>query len=362
MRMIIGGGGTGGHLVPGIALSQEFKSQGHDIRYILRTQDLSYDITTFLQEEEKITVSLSGISRKISLGSLKNIWSLFIQWIKVFRQIYKFNPDVMIVTGGYVSNIVGLSAVLMRKPLYILEQNSAAGVTNRFWSKFAVKVFSTFPLPQYIKKKKIYYTGNPLLFKEQLSVEDAKDIFELPNNDKKIIGISGGSQGAKFINEIVLKILPQLIAQNYQVIWSLGTKEYDRMMLEQKLAFLSEEPFKDNVRVYRFIARMDAFWSGSSIVLARSGAGTVSEALFFKTPTLFVPIHNSPDNHQYLNAKFLADLNCSCILEEPILTDEKLLATMLIMLDHAEELKQYFPKHEQEPAKMIADYIIKSIF
>ncbi|MGL4388734.1 MAG: UDP-N-acetylglucosamine--N-acetylmuramyl-(pentapeptide) pyrophosphoryl-undecaprenol N-acetylglucosamine transferase [Brevinema sp.] len=361
MRIIIGGGGTGGHLVPGIALSEEFKSQGHELRYVLRTQDLSYDITNFLKEKERITVSLSGMSRKISLRSLANIFSLFVEWLKVFRQILSFKPDVMIVTGGYVSNIVALSAILMRKPFYILEQNSVAGVTNRFWSRFALKVFTTFPFPKYIPENKVYYTENPLLYKEKISLEQAKDIFKLPQNDKKIIGISSGSQGARSINDMILHILPDLI-ENYQIVWSLGTKEYDRMMTEGQLSFLSEAPYSENLRVYRFISRMDAFWSGASMVIGRGGAGTVSEALFFKTPTLFIPIYHSPDNHQYLNAKFLADLNCCCSLEEPILTDEKLLATILIMIENLEQFEQHFPKHQQEPAKLITDYILKSIF
>ncbi|MGL4394755.1 MAG: UDP-N-acetylglucosamine--N-acetylmuramyl-(pentapeptide) pyrophosphoryl-undecaprenol N-acetylglucosamine transferase [Brevinema sp.] len=361
MRIIIGGGGTGGHLVPGIALSQEFKAQGHELRYVLREQDLSYDITNFLTEEEKITVSLSGMSRKISFRSIGNIFSLFIEWIKVFKQIKAFKPEVMIVTGGYVSNIVALSAILMRKPFYILEQNSAAGVTNRFWSKFALKVFTTFPFPKFIPEKKIYYTGNPLLYKEILTVDQAKEIFELPKNDKKIIGISGGSQGAKFINDMVLEILPELVENGYQIVWSLGTREYNRLMAKDKLNFLKEDPYAENVRVYRFISRMDAFWSGAELVVARAGAGTVSEALFFKTPTLFIPIHNSPDNHQYLNAKFLADKHCACILEEPILSDEKLLSTILIMLENQEQISCHCPTSEEEPAKVIVDYIVKTI-
>lgn len=361
MRVVIGGGGTGGHLIPGIALSQELKSQGHEIQYILRKQDLSYDVTNLLTQEEKIMVSLTGISRKISLRSIINIGTLIREWLRVFKKIYIFNPDVVVITGGYVSNIAAFSAVLLRKPLYILEQNSVAGVTNRFWGRFASKVFTTFPFPLNLPEKKIYYTGNPLLYKEKITLSKAKEIFELPNNDKKIIGISGGSQGAKFINDTILKILPQLVEKGYQIVWSLGTREFDRLNSENKLTFLSEDIYKENVRVFRFILRMDAFWSGSSMVIARSGAGTVSEALFFQTPTLFIPIHNSPDNHQFLNAKFLADQRCCCILEEPILTCDQILSTILLMSENANDLKTCFPAYEYEPAKLISEYIIKAI-
>lgn len=354
MKIIIGGGGTAGHLVPGIALYQELKkNKNNQLLYVSSNRDNAYDISRLLDPEERITVSLISISRKLSFSTGKQLFSIFKAWLKSYQTIKKFNPDIMVITGGYLSNIVALSAFLMKKPLYILEQNSVAGITNRVWAKVAKKVFTTFPNPKFIPSKKIIHTGNPLLYTEQLSKEKAKKIFDLSGQDKKIIGISGGSQGAKAINDLVFEMIPSLVKNGYQIIWSLGTREYER--LNNQLSYLDE--YKQDVKVYRFIERMNAFWSASDIVLARAGAGTVSEALLFKTPTLFIPIYQSPDNHQYLNAKFLVDYQVAKIIEEPNLNTELLWDTLTEMLSNNQTYRLNFPSQENNPATIIIKYL-----
>lgn len=357
MRIIIGGGGTGGHLIPGIALSKELKNQKHTIKYVLREQDIAYNAVQNLDLDELITISLTGISRKLSFQSVHQIWQIFREWHKAFKQIKKFQPDILIITGGYVSNIVALSAFIMRKPLYILEQNSVAGITNRFWAKIAKKIFTTFPITQKLPQNKLIYTGNPLLYHSQLSIVQAKSLLEIPATTQKVIGISGGSQGARFINKIILKILPILIQKNYQIIWSLGIREYEYFMQENLLKDFSQHDCENHLKIYRFIDRMDAFWSASDIVIARSGAGTVSEALFFTTPTIFIPIPHSPDNHQFLNAQFLVDKNRAYILEEPSLTTELLLNQIQIAMDNSQKIKDNFSKIEFSPVQKIINNI-----
>ncbi|MGL5954980.1 MAG: glycosyltransferase, partial [Brevinema sp.] len=138
----------------------------------------------------------------------------------------------------------------------------------------------------------------------------------------------------------------------YQIVWSLGTKEFDRLNGQEILTHLSM--YGDDLKMFRFINRMDAFWSASDLVLARAGAGTVSEALYFRVPVLFIPIYRSPDNHQYLNAKFLVDQHCATILEEPQLTD--LLTTIQLMMNNKSEY-QNFPVETHHAVQKIADYL-----
>ncbi len=356
MKVLIGGGGTGGHLVPGVALYKEFKKHDVELLYVLSDRDKAYDISNLLEMDERIFVSLTGISRKLSFSTIKQLFSIFTAWRQVFKKIKQFNPDFMVITGGYLSNIVALSAFLMKKPLYILEQNSAAGITNRVWAIFAKNIFTTFPSPRFIPLNKVIQTGNPLLYTELLNVKEACTLLELPSLTKPVIGISGGSQGSQKINDLVLKIIPSLIEKGYQIVWSLGTNEYERFNKQNLLSQL--EQYQDSVKVYRFITRMDAFWSASSIVLARSGAGTVSESLLFKTPSLFIPIFQSPDNHQYLNAKFLKDQSCAEILEEPTLTEQKLLETIIMMMDNQEQYRSNFPVKEENPAQIILSFLL----
>ncbi len=351
MKIMIGGGGTGGHLVPGIAIYQEFKKHGHEMLYIMSERDKAYDVSNLLQQDERLTVSITGISRKLSITTFKQLFTIFNVWKSSYKKIKQFNPDIVVITGGYLSNIAAMSALMMRKPIYILEQNSAAGITNRVWSVFAKKIFTMMPSPKFVPSHKVIHTGNPLCFTEQLSKSEAKHILELSDNDKPVIGISGGSQGAKKINDLMLSIIPQIIDLGYQVVWSLGTREFERLTEENKLEMLSQ--YGDDLKAFRFINRMDAFWSASSLVVARSGAGTVSESLLFKVPAIFIPIYQSPDNHQYLNAKYLADQHCAVILEEPTLTAEEIIKTIPLMQDY-----HNFPLEKQQPAQEIVNYIL----
>ncbi|MGL5956028.1 MAG: UDP-N-acetylglucosamine--N-acetylmuramyl-(pentapeptide) pyrophosphoryl-undecaprenol N-acetylglucosamine transferase, partial [Brevinema sp.] len=257
MRIIIGGGGTGGHLIPGVALYQELSKNGHEVFYIMSERDKAYDISELL--EHRLCVSLSGISRKISWTTVKQVYSIFQAWRLSYQTIKQFNPDIVVITGGYLSNIAALSALLMRKPLYILEQNSVAGITNRFWALFAEKIFTAIPSPKFIPSHKQIYTGNPLCFTQHLSVQEAKSILGLSLNQKPVLGISGGSQGAQKINDAVLSLIPQLMELGYQIVWSLGTKEFDRLNGQEILTHLSM--YGDDLKMFRFINRMDAFWS-----------------------------------------------------------------------------------------------------
>lgn len=363
MRFIIGGGGTGGHLAPGIAVYEALKSLGDQTIYILRKQDLIYDMVQKIDTNDRIMVDISGISRRLSWNTPQQIGKIFSAWLQTFSQIKNFKPDAVIITGGYVSNIPAFAAVLLRIPLFILEQNSVAGITNRFWAKFAMKVFTAFPNVQKVPQSKIIFSGNPMLYSEKIDKLPARNFFDLANANK-ILGISGGSQGAKVINNTLFDIVPQIIKNNISIIWSLGAKEFDRFLEEGKIDFLQQH-FSEYAKIYRFINRMDMFWSACDAIVARSGAGTVSESLFFRVPALFVPIHQSPDNHQALNAYFLRDAGAALCLNESTMTAEELLNQILILFSDTNKFKELFPtipenstytiirtiKHLLEPAK-----------
>lgn len=341
MRFIIGGGGTGGHLAPGIAVYETLKSLGDQTIYVLRKQDLIYDMVQKINTNDRIMVDISGISRRLSWNTPQQIGKIFSAWLQTFSQIKNFKPDAVIITGGYVSNIPAFAAVLLRIPLFILEQNSVAGITNRFWAKFAMKVFTAFPHVQKIPQSKIIFSGNPILYSEKIDRLTACSFFDLANANK-ILGISGGSQGAKVINNALFEIIPQIIKNNISIIWSLGAKEFDRFLEEGKIAFLQQH-FSEYVKIYRFITRMDMFWSACDAIVARSGAGTVSESLFFQVPALFIPIHRSPDNHQALNAYFLKDAGAALCLNESTMTTEELLNEILILFSDMKNFKASFP-------------------
>ncbi|MGL4367774.1 MAG: UDP-N-acetylglucosamine--N-acetylmuramyl-(pentapeptide) pyrophosphoryl-undecaprenol N-acetylglucosamine transferase [Brevinemataceae bacterium] len=359
MRIVIGGGGTAGHLIPGISLFKELKKHNCEIRFVMREKDLEYGVVSQLPSDDIVAVSLSNVSRKLSFRTFKQVFSILSVCFQTFKTLSRFNPDIIVITGGYVSNTAAFAAFLMRKPLFILEQNSAAGITNRIWARIAKKVFTAFPSTKNIPQEKICYTGNPLLFNKILDRDEAVKILGLTGNTDKIIGITGGSQGAKLINDTMFDILPELVAQGFCIVWSLGTREFSRFEKTGKIDTINNSKLKNHVQLFKFIDRMDAFWSCADIVIARSGAGTVTESLFFKTPALFIPIYQSPDNHQYLNALFLAQHQCAQIIEEPLFNKKTLLDSISQMMNSCQELKSNFPAQiNNTPEQLIAEYLI----
>lgn len=359
-KCVIGGGKTGGHLIPGIAIYQEFKSRGWDVKYVLSHYDLRFSIINKIDEKDRIIINFPSISRKISFKSVIDIVELVGIFLRIIIKIAVFNPDVIVITGGYVSNPVALSSIFLFKPLYILEQNSIAGITNRFFSIFARKVFSSFPETLKISKKKLFYTGNPMLFVKKHDKMKARDFFNLHTNI--IVGVTSGSQGAKSVNNGIIGLLPLIKEMNLGLIWSIGAVEYERFKKEGLLEIISEI---QNIRAFPFIERMDYFYSSIDVLISRAGATTVSEIFYFKVPSILIPIKNSPDNHQFLNASFLEKNGVGVVVEECDSLGEELKKNLEKMISNLPYYRQNFISldvgEKISPQKTIADYIITSL-
>ncbi|MCX7820450.1 MAG: UDP-N-acetylglucosamine--N-acetylmuramyl-(pentapeptide) pyrophosphoryl-undecaprenol N-acetylglucosamine transferase [Brevinematales bacterium] len=354
IKCIVAGGKTGGHLIPGIAVYRALKEKNIDVRYVLNSSDIKFPVVKNIDENDRIFLEISSISRKLSLKTIFDLFKILKAFFKIFGRILNFNPDAIIITGGYISNPVALSSIILFKPLYILEQNSVAGITNRFYSLFAKKVFTSFEKTLKIPEKKVIYTGNPILYNEKIEKGKAKKFFDLDNYDK-VIGIMSGSQGAKIVNNTVLEVLDFLKNKNIGVIWSLGAVEYERL----KDFDFSKFP---NVRIHSFIERMDYFYSAIDLVISRAGATSISEIMFFEVLSIFIPIKNSPDNHQELNAKTLVDKKVAKMIFEDSLTPDILINNLTDLLDNIINYKSNFNNFEKKnklPQHMIVEEIIR---
>ncbi len=351
MKVLLSGGGTGGHLNPGIALYLEWKRQGADCRYVLRDIDSRYSMCQQIDPEDKIEIHIQGISRKISLRTPIHLLKLAAAFLQVFKKIRRFRPDLILITGGYVSNPVAMSARILGIPLFIAEQNSVAGTTNRYYSKFARKVYTSFPQAAKLRCRHTLFTGNPTIFKKDSSLSEAKQFFDI-SSFKKVIGISGGSQGAGVINDSILEILPLLKKDKIAVLWSLGAVEFDRLKDNGTVDKLQQDyPF---VKAFRFIDKMNHFFTASDLVITRSGATTISELILFEKPSLLIPIYRSPDDHQLLNARYLEERHCALILEEPSLNSEAIWESIqIIFKEKAEMLANIKKLIMPEPAAVI---------
>ncbi|URA11258.1 UDP-N-acetylglucosamine--N-acetylmuramyl-(pentapeptide) pyrophosphoryl-undecaprenol N-acetylglucosamine transferase [Thermospira aquatica] len=356
MKLLISGGKTGGHLIPGIAVYEEAKRRGHTVTYFLGPNDERFSITSRIAPSDRYIVPIGSLSRKLSWKTPLWIAKILRAFFVTVGEVAKQKPNAIIITGGYISNPIALSALILRIPLYILEQNTVAGITNRMFAPFAKRVYTSFPHTEKIPTKKALFTGNPTIFSRPLPKKEAREFFHLPQTGL-CLGIVGGSQGAHRLNIAIERVLDFLHAKNTAVIWSVGGAHYQRMQAAGTIERIEKNyPL---VRVFSFIERMDAFWGACDGVIARSGATTITEVIAASCPALFIPIYKSPDDHQKKNALYLVEQGCAMLLEEVEL--EKLQTTLDTFLSSLPERHQAFETikeiHQQFPEKRILDDI-----
>lgn len=360
MRIIISGGKTGGHLIPGIALYSEAKARKHQVWYFLGPHDDRFAITSRIAKEDKEIVPLSSLSRQLSWKTPLWMVKIFGAFFVTIKKILQIKPDAVIITGGYISNPVALSALVLGIPLYILEQNTIAGMTNRWFAPFARKVFTSFPETEKIPPKKVFFTGNPSIFANPLPRKEARDFFHIPH-DSLCLGVIGGSQGALKLNEAIQNLLPFFREREIFLLWSVGESTYTYMQKNGLVDFLQAN--NPHLKIFPFIERMDAFWGACDGVIARSGATTVAEVIMACCPALFVPIYRSPDDHQKKNALSLVKEGGADLVEEPMLHTlpsrlENFLNSLPKKRKALEKLRSSYPS---TPEKRILSLIEKEI-
>lgn len=363
MKILISGGKTGGHLVPGIALYSAFKSTGADCYYILSQSDKKFPVTSRLDPDKSFYIDLQGLSRKLSIKTPLYILKLIRAFFKVVGVVKKINPDAVVITGGYISNPVALSAVILGKPLFVCEQNSVAGVTNRFYSRFSKKVFTTFPETRKVPQKKTVLTGNPSLFVDKSDRKTAAAHFQL-DPGKPIIAVTGGSQGARRVNQAVTAALDALLSGGRSVIWGMGASDYDKLKTSGGLSGLTAG--RPGLRIYPFIERMDLLFSCSDCVIARSGASTLMEIIRYHVPSVLVPIFQSPDDHQRLNALLVTGNGGGILLEEPSLNAEALVHGVEKILENNDQYRSALSAlgsayYSQSPENLITTAVLDHI-
>ncbi len=360
MKLIISGGKTGGHLIPGIAVYEQARKRGHIVTYFLGPNDDRFSITSRIPSSERRIVPIDSLSRKLSWKTPLWIAKILGAFFGTVKEIARQKPDAVIITGGYISNPVALSALVLGIPLYILEQNTVAGITNRLFAPFARRVYTSFPQTEKIPPKKALFTGNPTIFSRPLERREAREFFGLAEHTP-CLGIVGGSQGAHKLNTALETVLDFFQTKGIAVIWSVGASNYDRMQISGSLQRIQQQyPL---VRIFPFIERMDAFWGACDGVIARSGATTITEVIAAECPALFIPIHRSPDDHQKKNALYLARQGCAMLLEEPEL--ENLRTTLEKFVTSLPNMRQAFEKlrviHPISPEEHILNDIEKDL-
>ncbi len=307
-RFIVCGGGTGGHLFPATAIISELSKKGAEIIYM----GSKYGIESIkIKNQKAVFLDIKGFHRTISisniLDNLKFPFRIIKSIIRSLNIIYKYNPQLVIGTGGYSSGIPLISAIILGKKILIQEQNSYPGFTTRTLSKFAHRICIGYNSSKKYFKNNTVFSGNPI--RKDLFIIDnmqAKKDLNLDNN-KFTIFICGGSQGSKPINEHVIKNLDFYNNLNANIIWQCGVNN---------LKTISLLNLNQNIKLYDFINYMDKVYSASDLVISRSGALTLSEINYFGKASILIPYPFSAGNHQYENAIYSEKSNAAIIIEQ----------------------------------------------
>ncbi|MCZ0717711.1 undecaprenyldiphospho-muramoylpentapeptide beta-N-acetylglucosaminyltransferase [Aerococcus kribbianus] len=324
MRVLLSGGGTGGHIYPALALQKELKNKYPDAEflYVGTKKGLEAELIpkTGIPFE---TVDIQGLRRSISLDNVKTVW-LMLSAVRRAKQLIKdFKPDVVVGTGGYVCAPVLYAASRLNVPTIIHEQNSVAGISNKFLSRYVDKIAIAF---ERVRKdfakypEKIVVTGNPRA-QEVANISEKADLtaYGLKNGRPTVL-IFGGSRGALKINEALAAIIPQLEQRDYQVLVASGAVYYEEFA--QKFADFNQW---DNIKVQAYIDNMPELFNTIDLVVCRSGATTLTELTALGTPSILIPSPNVTENHQEYNARSLVEVDGAEMLLEAELTPDRLL-------------------------------------
>lgn len=324
MRVVVSGGGTGGHIYPALSLIKEIKKQepNAEILYIGTKNGLESELVP----RENIpfeTIEISGFKRKLSFENVKTLVRFFKGVTRAKQIIKKFKPDVVVGTGGYVCGPVVYSAAKLGIPTVIHEQNSIPGLTNKFLSRYVEKVVTSFDeAGQYFPKEKTVLLGNPRA-QEVVDLDEAKNSGEIELvSGKKTVLIVGGSRGARPINDAFLEALPEVAKLDYQFIYVTGQVHFEKVMKE-----VENIGNPANVIVKSFIHHMPQVLASVDLIVCRAGATTLAEITALGLPSILIPSPYVTNNHQEKNARALSDkgaaiLRLECDLNAKTLVED----------------------------------------
>ncbi|MDD3631725.1 MAG: undecaprenyldiphospho-muramoylpentapeptide beta-N-acetylglucosaminyltransferase [Atribacterota bacterium] len=363
MRIIITGGGTGGHIYPGISLAREFQSRDKNNEIIFVGTEHKMESEIIPQEGFRfLGLRVKGIERKFSLESLSALFLFLGSLFTSYGIIKDFKPDLVIGTGGYVSGSVALVSSLLGIPTFIHEQNVIPGITNQFLSLTGKKVFTSFPesAGYFWRKERIVFLGNPI--RKSIWQGNKEKIIKENNLDstKKTILVFGGSKGASTINKMVLHSL-YLIEESIWLEWQvlIISGEEDFKNLTEKV---TKSPFKETVRVLPYLHNIEDAYDLADLVVCRAGATTIAELSAKGIAAILIPYPYATGNHQLYNARFLESNLAALIIEEKELNREKLAAELSKLLTDNKRLDLLARNSKKLGKRKAAQDIVDNIY
>ncbi len=334
LKVIISGGGTGGHIFPAIAIANALKKRMPEIQILFVGAKGKMEMEKVPAAGYKIeALWISGLQRKFTIKNLMFPFKVISSMLKARKILKQFKPDVVVGVGGYASGPMLRVATMAGVPALIQEQNSYPGITNKLLAKKVQKICVAYEgMEKYFPKEKIILTGNPVRQDIQ-NLEGKKprafEFFNLTEN-KPVLLVIGGSLGAKTINDSILKLLPVLADNNIQLIWQTGKNYFET-------AKQAVVPYADKgIYAFDFITKMDYAYAAADLVVSRAGASSVSELCIVQKPCILIPSPNVAEDHQTKNAMALVNYNAAVLVKD-IEAKEKLKDEILRLINSESE-------------------------
>ena len=338
MKVIFAGGGTGGHLYPAVAISEQLKKNNISFYFMVSDRGIEKSILTPLGyefEEQKVSAFMgAGV-----FGKIKAVLNMIGATTRALKVVKK--GDKVVLTGGFAAAPSAIAAIIKGCDLYLHEQNSVMGLVNRIFAKYSKKVFLSFEKTKNAKGR-IIVTGNPVR-EAFYSLEPKKDY-------TNSILVLGGSQGSRKINTLISSSIDELVNNGFHIVHQCGKKLYDEtmQMYGDKL-----EIYENKVKLMPYIDNAVEEMKKADIIISRSGAGAVFEIKALKCPAIYIPFAGASENHQYYNALNEKEHGRCIIIEEKDAETDVLVNALVTIKDNIEQYRAAFGNEVQKSSEII---------
>lgn len=344
IKVLMSGGGTGGHIFPAIAIAQEIQRRYPNAEFLFIGANGKMEMEKVPQAGFKIEgLNIAGFNRSNLLANLKLPFKIVSSLLKARKIIKDFKPDFAVGTGGFASGPALFVASQMGIPIFIQEQNSLPGKTNIFLSKKAKAVFTAYSdMERFFPNTKVHFLGNPIrqnIITDRINSDEAKEKLGLDKEKLTILSV-GGSLGSKTLNDAWLGNWEKLVEKDYQLIWQTGKQQVEQSQISN---------FKSQILIKEFIADMPFAYSAADVIVSRAGAIAISELAVAQKPILLVPFPFAAEDHQTKNALSLVGKNVAKMVKDSEMK-EKFWPTLMEICEN-EELRKTMSENLGDFAK-----------
>jgi UDP-N-acetylglucosamine--N-acetylmuramyl-(pentapeptide) pyrophosphoryl-undecaprenol N-acetylglucosamine transferase len=371
-RIVLTGGISGGHTFPLVAVARALRKQfppasptgGEGVEFLFLGPQGRFEVEAMTKENIPTHHIATGKWRRyFSFQNFTDLFRIPVGFVQALSQLYAFMPEAVFSKGGAASVPVVLAARVLRIPVVLHDSDAVAGRANRFLSRFAERIAIAYPsAKQYFPERKTAITGNPV--REEIMAGDADRAAAAYglSRERQTLLVLGGSQGAYFLNAALLKILPDLLSRDVQVIHQSGADNYEA--IEQAIA-AHDEPLPNSsyyvIKPFFQAEELADAFALSTLVLSRAGAGSIAEIAAVKKPSILVPLASAANDEQRMNAYDVAEVGGALVLEEANMGKNMLFENILELLGHPETLASMSEKinafHHPDAADAIASGI-----